>query len=52
MSQGISNFEVENVFKEINNDDLNENFLHVFPSDEINKFVMFEKWCLEKNIHS
>ena len=36
MTKGISNFETEPVFKEINNDDLNENFLGVFPSDKIN----------------
>ena len=36
MTKGISNFEIERVFKEINNDDLNENFLGVFPSDKIN----------------
>ena len=42
MSQGISNIEIKKLFKEINNDDLNE--IHgVYPSDEINKFIMFEK---------
>ena len=43
MSQDIFNFEIEKVFKEINNDDLNKNQLGVFPSDKINKFAMFEK---------
>ena len=43
MSRDISNFEIEKVFKEINNEDNNENFLGVFPSDKINKFIMFEK---------
>ena len=43
MSQGIFNFEIEKVFKEINNDDLNKNYLGVFRSDKINKFAMFEK---------
>ena len=43
MRKGISNFEIERVFKEINNDDLNENFLDVFPTNKINKFVMFER---------
>ena len=31
------------MFKKINNDDLNDNFLGVFPSDKINKFIMFER---------
>ena len=41
--KSISNFEIEKVFKEINNDDINEHFLGVFPSDKINKFIMFGK---------
>ena len=43
MSKGISNIETEKLFNEINNDDLNENFLGVYPSDKTNKFIMFEK---------
>ena len=43
MSKGISNIEIEKLFKQTNNDDLNENFLGVYPSDKINKFIMFEK---------
>ena len=43
MSKDISNFEIEKIFKEINNKDINENFLGVFPSDKINKFITFEK---------
>ena len=46
MSRGISNFETEKVFKEINNEDINKNFLGVFPPDKINKFIMFEKMML------
>ena len=43
VSKGISNFEIEKIFKEINNEDINENFLGVFPSDDINKFIMLKK---------
>ena len=43
MTKGISNFEIQRVFREINNNDLNENFLVVFPSDKINKFIMIER---------
>ena len=43
MSKGISNIKIEKLFKEINNDDLNENFLGVYPSDKTNKFIMLEK---------
>ena len=43
MSKGISNIHIEKSFKEINNDEVNENFLGVYPSDKINKFMMLEK---------
>ena len=43
MTKGISNIEIEKLFKEINNDDLSENFLDVYPSDKINKLIMFQK---------
>ena len=36
---GISNFEIERVFKEIDNSDFNDNFVGVFPSDKMNKFL-------------
>ena len=52
MSKGISNTEIEKLFKEINNDDLNENFLTAYPSDQINKFITFEKMMPGKNIPS
>ena len=48
-SKGISNFDIENIFKEINNEDINENSLGVFPSDKINKFIVFEKMMPRKN---
>ena len=41
MLQGVSNFEIKRVSKEINNEDLSKNFLGVFPSDRINKFIIF-----------
>ena len=48
MSRGISNFEIEKVFKEINNKDINENVLVVLLSDKINKFIMFVKMVPDK----
>ena len=32
MLRFISNFEIEKVLKEINNEDINKNFLGVFPT--------------------
>ena len=43
MSRDISDLEIEKVFKEINNEHINKTFLGAFPSDKINKFIMFEK---------
>ena len=42
MLRDIFNFEIEQVFKEINNEDINKTFLCVFSSDKINK-LMIEK---------
>ena len=36
---GISNFAIENAFKKINHPDLLDNFVGVFPSNYMNKFV-------------
>ena len=49
MSKGISNFEMEKIFKEINNEDIHEKFLDIFLSDKINKYIMFEKIMPGKN---
>ena len=48
MLHGISNLEIKRVFKDVNNSDLNENFLDFFPSDKINKFAIFEIKIPEK----
>ena len=40
MSKSIYNIKI---FREINNDDLNKNFLGVYPSDKINKSITFER---------
>ena len=49
MSKGLPNIEIEKLFKEINNDDLNENLLGVYPSGKINKFIMFDKMMVGKD---
>ena len=35
---GISNFEIERVFTMFDNNDLDDNFIDVFPSNKMNKF--------------
>ena len=41
---------LKNHFKKINNDDLNKNFLGVYPSDKMNLFIKFEKMMPGKKI--
>ena len=41
--KGLSNFDIEEIFNMANNSDLHQNFVGVFPSDKINKFLEFNK---------
>ena len=43
MQQVISNFEIKRVFNDFNNEYLNDNFLGVYPSNKINKFIDFNR---------
>ena len=36
---GISNFQMEEAFKKIDDEDLLENFVGVFPSNKMNRFI-------------
>ena len=39
MAKGISNFQIENALQNINDEDINDNFVGVFPSNHVNKFI-------------
>ena len=39
MSEGISNFQIEEVFENIGDKDINDNFVAVFPLNYMNKFI-------------
>ena len=39
MSKGISNFQIENAIDNIGGEDLNNNFVGVFPSNRMNRFI-------------
>ena len=39
MSVDISNFQIEDVFKNIGDEDIENNFVGAFPSNYINKFI-------------
>ena len=39
MSKGISNYQTENAIEKLGEDDLDDNFIGVFPSNYMNKFI-------------
>ena len=43
MLKGISNFQIENVIKTINDKDLSNNFVDVFPSDKMARFIDYKQ---------
>ena len=51
MQQGISDFEIERVFNELNNEDLDDNFLGVHPSNKINKFIALNRMMKGRQYH-
>ena len=48
MLKGISNFQIEQAIKEIDDEDLNNNFVGVFPADKMTKFIEFKQLIQEK----
>ena len=48
MTKGISNLQIENVFKELNDQDIDENFVGVFPANRMNRFIDYETKIYEK----
>ena len=48
MSNGISNFQIEHAFKNIEDEDINNNFVDVFPSNYMNKFIDHKMMISEK----
>ena len=41
MSKSISNFQIENAIKNIGGDNLGDNFVGVFPSNHLKKFINY-----------
>ena len=39
MAKGINNFQIENALKNRDDEDINDNFVSVFPSNHMKKFV-------------
>ena len=45
---GISNETIENLFEKVNDDDLKNTFIGVFPSNFINKLISFHSIIKDK----
>ena len=48
MSKGISNFQIEYAIKNIGHEDLDDNFVGVFPPNHMNKFINHAAMISEK----
>ena len=40
---GLRNFKITEIFHKVDNKDLNQNFIGVFPSDKMNRFFDFKR---------
>ena len=48
MAKGISNFQIENALKNVNDGDIDDNSVGVFPSNHMNKFIDHAAMMSEK----
>ena len=48
MSKGISNIETEKTFKELNDQDIDGNFVGVFSANHVNRFIAYKMMISEK----
>ena len=48
MSKGISNLQIEKAFKELNDQDIDENFVGVFPTNHMNRFIDYKTMISKK----
>ena len=48
MSKGVINFQIENALKNMDDEDVNEIFFSVFPTNHMNKFINHAATISEK----
>ena len=48
MSKGISNIQIEKPFREPNDQDIDENFVGVFPANHMNRLINYKTMISEK----
>ena len=42
MCEVISNFQIEQAFKNLNDPDINDDFVGAFPANQMNKFIDYD----------
>ena len=48
MGRGISNVQIEKAFEKLNDEDINDNFVGVFPANRMNRFIDYKTMMLGK----
>ena len=48
MSKGITNFQIETALKNINDPDIDDNFVGVFPANHMNRVIDYKSIISEK----
>ena len=48
MSRGILSVQIEKTFEKLNDEDINDNFVGVFPANRMNRFIKYKAVMLEK----
>ena len=48
MSEGISNFQIEEALRNLNNPDINDNFVSAFLANHMNKFIDYKSMISRK----
>ena len=48
MSEGIDNFQIEEAFNNLNDPDINDSFIGVFPANQMTKFIDYQSMISEK----
>ena len=48
MSKGISNLQIEKAFKELNDQDMDENFVGVFQANHMNRLIDYKMMISQK----
>ena len=47
MSKGISNFQIQKALKDINDPDINDNFVEGFPANSMRRFIEYKTMISE-----